>query len=142
QKVVTYNIAPGYQHTFGPKTLLTINPFVREDRVNYYPSADIARDSPATLSQNRHLKNWGVRTDVSYVSGHNNLKIGMQLMQTRLKEDFNLGITDFTFNPVCLDAAGNALLLPAVKSPALCPSSSEANPNFNADLLPLDLRRG
>ena len=142
QKVATFDIAPGYQHTFNPKTLLTVNPFVRQDRVNYYPSADITLDSPATLSQNRHLTNWGVRGDVSYVSGHNNIKIGTQLMQTRLKEDFNIGITDFTFNPVCVDAAGKALLLPAVRNPAQCPSVAVPNPDFNPDLLPLDLTRG
>jgi len=55
QKVVTFNIAPGYQHTFNPKTLLTINPFVRQDHVNYYPSGDFTLDSPATLSQNRSV---------------------------------------------------------------------------------------
>ena len=30
QKVVTFNIAPGYQHTFNPSTLLTINPFIHQ----------------------------------------------------------------------------------------------------------------
>jgi outer membrane cobalamin receptor len=95
QKVVTFNIAPGYQHTFNPKTLLTVNPFVREDRVHYYPSADPSLDSPATLSQERHLMNWGVRADVSYVSGHHNIKAGTQLMQTRLAENFSMGITNF-----------------------------------------------
>jgi hypothetical protein len=34
------------------------------------------------------------------------------------------------------------LLLPSLKNPALCPSSTVANPNFNPDLLPLDLSRG
>jgi hypothetical protein len=117
QKVLTYDVAPGFQHTFSPKMLLTINPFVRQDRVSYYPSADITLDSPATLSQKRQLTNWGVRGDVSYVSGHHNFKIGTQLMQTYLKENFSLGITDPTFNP-------------------------PANPDFNPDLLPLDLTRG
>jgi outer membrane cobalamin receptor len=117
QKVVTYDIAPGYQHTFSPKTLLTISPFVRQDRVNYYPSADITLDSPATISQSRQLTNWGVRSDMSYVSGHHNFKAGIQLMQTRLNESFALGITDPTFNPV-------------------------GSPGFNPDLLPLDLTRG
>ena len=34
------------------------------------------------------------------------------------------------------------MLLPSLKNPALCPSSTVANPNFNPDLLPLDLTRG
>jgi hypothetical protein len=145
QKVVTFNIAPGYQHTFSPKMLLTVNPFVRQDRVHYYPSADPTLDSPATVSQDRQLTNWGVRSDISYVSGRHNLKIGVQLTQTRLKENFNLGITDFTFNPVCLDAAGNPLLLPTVSNPAVCAlrgAGFTANPGFNPDLLALDLTRG
>src|SRR5881296_2325466 len=82
QKVVTFNIAPGYQHTFGPTTLLTLNAFVRQDRVHYYPSPDSADDTPATLSQSRRLTNWGVRGDVSYSIAHHNLKIGGQLTQT------------------------------------------------------------
>jgi hypothetical protein len=142
QKVVTFNIAPGYQHTFNTTTLLTISPFVRQDRVHYYPSADPTLDTPATLSQSRQLTNWGTRADLSYVSGHHNVKAGTQLMQTRLNENFNIGITDFTYNPVCTDAAGNPLLLPAVTNPAQCPPSSIANPNFNPALLPLDLTRG
>ena len=30
QKISTFNFAPGYQHTFGAKTLLTVNPFYRQ----------------------------------------------------------------------------------------------------------------
>src|SRR3989441_12577975 len=37
QKVVTFNLAPGYQHTFSTSALLTLNPFVRQDRVHFYP---------------------------------------------------------------------------------------------------------
>ena len=58
QQARTLSYALGYQHTFTPQTLLTINPFYRQDRVNYYPSADISFDTPATLSQDRHLTNW------------------------------------------------------------------------------------
>src|SRR5204862_7218665 len=105
QKVVTFDLAPGYQHTFNPRMLLTLNPFVRQDRVNYYPSADPSNDSPATISTTRLLTNWGVRGDVSYATSKHNLKIGGQVTQTRLQENFSLGITDFTFNPVCLNRA-------------------------------------
>jgi Carboxypeptidase regulatory-like domain len=107
QKVVTFNIAPGYQHTFNPKTLLTVNPFVREDRVHYYPSADISLDRPAAISQARRLTNWGVRADVSYVSGRHNVKVGTQLMQTRLNENFNLGIADPSVLPPGLTGGGS-----------------------------------
>src|SRR5207237_1251285 len=94
QKTLTFNIAPGYQHTFSPNMLLTINPYVRQDRINYYPSLG---DTPATLSQNRHLTNFGVRGDVSYSTSKHNVKIGGQVMSTRLNENFTLGITDNFF---------------------------------------------
>ncbi len=67
QKASTFNFAPGYQHTFGANTLLTVNPFYRRDRVNYYPSRDPFNDTPATIAQNRTLTNWGVKADMSYV---------------------------------------------------------------------------
>jgi hypothetical protein len=143
QKVVTFSVAPGYQHTFSPTTLLTITPFYRQDRVHYYPSADPIDDSPATLSQNRRLTNWGVRGDVSYSVAHHNIKVGGQVMQTHLREDFRLGITDFTFNPVCLNRVGDPQLLPAVTTTAGCaPRGLVANVDFNPELLPLDLTRG
>ncbi len=143
QKVVTFNLAPGYQHTFSSTTLLTINPFVRQDRVHYYPSADPSDDSPATLSQYRRLTNWGVRGDVSYLAAHHNVKIGGQVMQTRLQENFDLGITDFAFNPVCLNRAGDPQALPTVTNPAQCAARGfMPNPDLQRGLVPLDLTRG
>ena len=50
QKISTFNFAPGYQHTFGAKTVLTVNPFYRIDHVNYYPSGDPYNDTPATIA--------------------------------------------------------------------------------------------
>src|SRR3982751_3280848 len=55
QQARTLSFALGYQHTFNPQMLLTINPFYRQDRVNYYPSRNPFSDTPATLSQDRHL---------------------------------------------------------------------------------------
>jgi len=63
QRVLTWNVAPGYQHTFGTSTLLTINPYSRRDQVNYYGSRDPFADTPATESQNRFLTNYGVSAD-------------------------------------------------------------------------------
>src|SRR5436309_14079072 len=142
QRALTFNIAPGYQHTFSSTTLLTINPFVRQDRVYYYPSPDLSSDSPATASQTRRLTNWGVRGDVSYAGGRNNVKIGGQVMQTRLTENFALGITDFTANAVCVDRSNQAQALPTVRNPALC-AARRFLPNsaFDPALLPLDLTR-
>ncbi len=143
QKVLTFNIAPGYQHTFNPSTLLTVNPFVRRDRVNYYPSGDPFNDSPATLSQQRKLTNWGVRSDVSYASAKHNVKAGGQVSQTRLAENFRLGITDNLFNAVCTNAAGAPQAAPGIGAPAGCLTRALGpNPDFQPGLLALDLTRG
>lgn len=145
QRVLTWNVAPGYQHTFGAKTLLTLNAWGRRDQVNYYGSRDPFDDTPATVSQNRFLTNYGVKSDVSTIQGKHSLKFGVQLQQTRLLEDFALGVTDPTFNPVCLNAQGVALDLPTITDPALCVSvnpSYQPNPALLPGLIPYDLTRG
>jgi outer membrane cobalamin receptor len=145
QKVRTISLAPGYQHTFGSNSLLTVNPFYRQDHVNFYPSADPFDDSPATLSQFRTLSNYGTKADFSYSNVRHNVKIGTQLMRTHLNENFSLGITDPLFNAVCVNAAGDPLELPAVTDPNNCPAAGTgitANPDLQPGLIPLDLTRG
>jgi len=94
QRVLTWNIAPGYQRTFGSSTLLTVNAFSRRDQVNYYGSRDPLDDTPATESQTRFLTNYGVKADLSISHGRHNFKFGTQIQQTRLLENFSLGITN------------------------------------------------
>jgi hypothetical protein len=143
QQARTLGFALGFQHTFTAQTLLTINPFYRQDRVNYYPSADIALDTPATLSQDRHLTNWGTRADFSYANGIHNLKIGTQLMQTRLAENFGVGITDPLYNPPCLNLDGNPVVAASIRNPAACGGAGYLpNPDVSLGLIPLDLSRG
>ncbi len=112
QQVLTYNLGGSYQRSFGASTLLSVGPFARRDNVSYYPSGSVLLDTPATLDQRRSLTNWGLRADLSHVHSAHNLKFGTQIMQTRLNENFGLGITD--------------------------PSLSDAQPG----LLPYDLTRG
>ena len=64
--------------------------------MNYYPSPDITADTPATISQHRTLTNWGTKADLAIFKGRHNFKVGTQLMQTRLHEQFGFGITDPT----------------------------------------------
>ncbi len=145
QRVLTWNIAPGYQHTFNAHTLLTVNPYVRRDQVNYYGSRDPFSDTPITASQNRFLTNYGVKADVSYTRGRHDIKIGTQIQQTRLLENFQFGLTDPTYNPVCLDANGNAVLEPGIVDPLACSNFDPAyipNPNLQPGLVPYDLTRG
>jgi Carboxypeptidase regulatory-like domain len=143
QLAKTFSIGLGYQHTFNPQTLLTIDPFIRQDRIDYYPSRDPFDDTPATVSQDRHLTNWGTRADLSYANGTHNIKVGTQLMQTKLVENFALGLTDPTFNPVCLTLDGQPLALPTVTNPSACAGLGYvANPNLSPGLIPFDLTRG
>jgi hypothetical protein len=142
QRVLTWSVAPGYQHTFNEHTLLTVNPYIRKDQFNYYPSRDPFADTPFTQSQTRHLLNYGVRSDVSLVSGRHNIKIGLDLKQTRLLERFGFGVTDPTFNPVCVDADGNPQGLPNIKDPNQCTNLGfVGNPYLQPGLVPYDLTR-
>jgi hypothetical protein len=148
QKVVSFNIAPGYQHTFSPRALLTANAWVRVDSVHYYPSADVFRDLPATVSQQRRLMSLGGHGDFSYTRGAHNVRVGTQILQTRLAEHFQLGATDPTFNAVCVDANGTPDPNPTPTDPTQCSSASfgttpdQPNPGFLPGLLPFDLTRG
>jgi hypothetical protein len=145
QRVLTYNVAPGYQHTFNAQTLLTINPYIRRDQVNYYGSRDPFKDNPVTESQNRFLTNIGVKADISMVHGRHNLKFGTEINQTRLEENFTMGVTNPDYNPVCLNSVGSALLLSGVADPALCSTINptyQPNPNLLPGLVPYDLSRG
>ncbi|MDQ2711901.1 MAG: TonB-dependent receptor [Acidobacteriota bacterium] len=143
QQAKTLSFSLGYQHTFNPKTLLSISPWVRQDRVNYYPSSDPFNDQPATISQGRHLTNWGTRGDLSYANGMHDIKVGTDIHQTRLIEDFGLALTDPSFNPVCLTSAGDAVTNPSLVNPNMCAGAGfTANPSLQPGLVPFDLTRG
>lgn len=136
QRVESINIAPGYVHVFNSSTVLSINPYFRQDRVNYFPSANPFSDQTTTIAQNRTLTNAGIRGDVSYVKGVNNIKIGGQYQQTFLKESFQFGLTDPDFNPLCFDDEGNPV------AGTTCGEGTAPNPDFLPGLLQFDLTRG
>ncbi len=142
QKVLSFNIAPGYQRTIDSHSLFTVNAYVRRDQVDYYPSRDPHDDSPATLAQGRSLMNFGAHSDLSRVDGRHNWKIGINAMQTRLDEQFGLGISDATYNAPCLDARAQTPA-PGYAAPAQCSAPGlQPNPGFLDGLLPYDLTRG
>jgi outer membrane receptor for Fe3+-dicitrate len=93
----------------------------------------------------RFLTNYGVNADLSYSHGRHEVKVGTEIQRTPLSESFRFGITDPNYNPVCLDASGNALALPGVTNPAACQSVNPAytaNPNLQPGIVPYDLTRG
>lgn len=117
QQIRSLNVSPGWTHTFNNNTLDTTTAWFRQDQVGYYPSDDIFADSPATIAESRRLTNAGIKSDLSYVKGIQNLKAGVQFQHTLLGESFDFGITDPTFND---------------------PGTFDYNPG----LLPYDLTRG
>ncbi|HWZ30714.1 MAG TPA: TonB-dependent receptor [Bryobacteraceae bacterium] len=152
QRVLSWNISPAYQHTFNAHTLLTINPYIRKDQFNYYPSRDSFADLPATQTQNRQLFNWGVSADVSTTAGRHNIKYGLDFKQTRLLENFGFGVTNPGFNSPCVDSSGSSVPDPVLTKTSQCaaagfePNTAD-NPDvagvpFSPGLLPFDLTRG
>ena len=143
QRVVTWSIAPGYQHTFNGHTLWTINPYVRKDEFFFYGSRNPFDDTPATQSQSRQLLNWGVKSDVSFTLGKHSVKAGVDLKQTRLLENFSFGVTDPGFNAVCVDMNGDPAGPDTLTNPSGCAKLGlTPNPDLLAGLVPYDLSRG
>jgi TonB dependent receptor len=149
--------------------VFTWGAFVRRDDYNYYPSGNSFADlgppglQRQSVGQNRTLTNAGIRSDISYVQGVNNIKAGVVYQSTFLKEDDRLGIIDPAYNAPCVtlatfsDGAQRYVAAPRLAS-SDCPGNAglyQANqlgnsnapgsglyPYFNAILAPYDLTRG
>jgi len=115
-QIKTFNIAPTWTRLLNANTIFTLGGFVRRDQYNYYPSADPFNDfSPdlqgQTVSQNRTLTNAGVRSNVAYVKGIHNIKVGLTYAQTLLDENDGIGIVDpglvSGLAPSCLNPVTN-----------------------------------
>ncbi len=161
--IKTFNVAPTWTRVISPTTVFSLGGWVRRDAFNYYPSKDPFADlgpsnlQQETISQYRTLANTGLRSDVSYVKGINNVKLGATYQQTFLTEHFNLGIVDPTVNAPCLDSNPNGPVPvfvgnPGLNDPSQCqgatttnqalyPTPFTANPNFNPLLGCYDLTR-
>ena len=146
-KIVTFNFAPNYTRTISDTLVYTLGAFVRRDGYNYYPSNDpLADRGPAnlqneTISQARSLLNAGIHTDLSYVKGINNVKIGANYYNTFLDENDTLGIVANLYNAPCLNAIGTAAS--GYANPSQCAAAGlTANPAYNPVLAPYDLTRG
>ena len=165
-KIGTFNIAPSWTRLVSSTSVFTLGAFVRRDDYNYYPSSDPFADlGPPSLQrqsvgQNRTLTNAGLRSDISYVKGINNVKAGVAYEQTFLNEDDALGIVDPTYNAPCVTFSNDLqqwVAAPAagITNPSQCTGVYQPNtalnpnapnsalyPNFNSTLLPYDLTRG
>jgi len=169
-KIGTFNIAPSWTRLISTNSVFTLGAFVRRDDYNYYPSSSPFADlGPPSLQrqsvgQNRTLTNAGLRSDLSYVKGINQIKAGVTYEQTFLNEDDTLGIVDPTYNAPCIMAVATSAVnpFPYVAAPGLTPADCPggagtlqaniaSNPNapgsalypyFNPILAPYDLTRG
>lgn len=138
----TVNFAPSWTRTISPAKLLNLSVYVRQDRVNYYPSSDALKDQPATFSQQRRLTATGAHVDFSYAKGRHTAKVGAAYGYWGLSEGFALGLTDPTYNAVCLNPDGTPDGNPAPTDPTLCAAGGMTpNPGFVPGLLPFDLTR-
>ena len=146
-KIGTFNIAPSWTRVVNTNAVFTLGAFVRRDDYNYYPSSDPFADlGPPSLQrqsvgQNRTLTNTGIRSDLSYVKGVNNVKVGVTYEQTFLREDDTLGIVDPTFNAPCIALAtfpgGQqqyvAAPAPGINDPSQC-TGALLQPNIASNL--------
>src|SRR5258705_8962369 len=109
-QIKTFNVAPSWTRILSNNAVFTLGAFVRRDQYNYYPSRNLFDDlSPIqqeTVAQDRTLTNAGLRSDLAYVKGIHNLKIGATYQQTFLNENDKLGIVDNGLLPSLTDASG------------------------------------
>jgi hypothetical protein len=106
-KIETVDFAPSYSRTIGQTMVFNFGPYLRRDSFNYYPSSnlvnggalnDLGPIEQESVAQQRSLTNTGVHSDISYVKGVNNIKIGGMYQQTFLRENFQIGIVDPNLN--------------------------------------------
>ena len=110
-KIGTIDIAPTFTHTISfDYKCLQPGRVLSQGRVQLLPEQRESsghfqtwgRFSQETVNQFRTLANAGVRSDVSYVKGIHNVKVGAVYEQTFLRENDTLGLVDATLN--CTDA--------------------------------------
>jgi hypothetical protein len=135
-QIKTFNIAPSWTRLISSNAVFTLGGFVRRDLFNYYPSVNPFADlgpinlQRETVGQDRTLTNAGLRSDLSYVKGIHNLKVGVVYQQTFLDEHDQLGIVDPTLLPSLADANGN---------PCYNSATHQAIDSPCTDLFPYDL---
>ena len=128
-RIGTFDIAPSYTLVLSPASVWNLGAYLRKDNYHYYPSSDPLADlgpvQQQSIGQDRSLANAGLHSDISYVKGVNNLKLGAQYQQTFLSESDALGIV----SPTYLDSLG--CMTAGVPTAAPCTT-----------LYPYDLTRG
>ena len=150
-KIETFNISPTFTRVVSANSVFNFAPYVRHDAYNYYPSSNLLADlgpvGTESIAQQRLLTNAGAHTDISYIKGRNNFKLGAVYSQTFLREHDQLGLVDSTFNSPCTNV--NGVTQSGFTDPSQCAAAgfvandgSLGSTAFNPALLPFDLTRG
>ncbi len=131
-QIKTVDVAPTWTRLINNNTVFTFGGWTRRDGYNYYPSGDPFADLQPdlqlqTIGQDRTLTNVGLRADVAYVRGINNIKAGVVFQHTFLTEDDSFGVVDPTANAPCLNADGSAYTNPDLTNPADCTGTLTPN---------------
>ena len=133
-QIRTFNVSPSWTRLLNANTVFTLGAYLRHDQYNYYPSdnpfADFGPLQQETFSQIRKLTNAGVRSDLSYVKGIHNLKIGINYQHFFLSEHDNFGVVDPSLNAPCVDSTGAPV--PGFTDPSQCAGAGFA-PNNGAN---------
>jgi hypothetical protein len=155
-KIQTFDIAPSYMRVIGTHSVFNLGTYIRKDAYNYFPSNNPLADlgppnlQTSSIAQYRTLTNAGVHSDISYVKGMNNIKLGASYSQTFLRENDSLGIVDPTYNSPCVDNLIDNTPEPGFANPDQCAGAGYASNNpavnpagtYQSVLAPYDLTRG
>jgi hypothetical protein len=142
-QIGTFNVAPTFTRLINASTVLDLGAFVRRDQFNYYPSGNPFADlgpsdlQQETAGQTRWLTNAGLRSDLSYVKGIHNVKVGATYEQTFLTEHDSFGVVDPTLNAVCLNQNQTPDTNPGLTDPTQCGSFSNPGGAVNPSFVPL-----
>lgn len=143
QNMTSFNAGLAFSRVLSPSLFLDANTWLRQDRVNYFPSSILFSDQPATLSQSRRLTSTGLRSDLTYARGRQSVKGGIQVQAWPLSEFFTTGLTDPGFNSPCVDANGVPIPNSFLTVSSQCAGAGYAeNSSYQPPLLPYDLTRG
>ncbi len=97
-QIRTFDVSPTWTRLLNTQAVFSLGLWVRHDQYNYYPSndpfADLGPIQGLTVSQLRFLTNAGGHTDLTYIKGAHNLKVGATYAQTFLNENDGFGIVD------------------------------------------------
>lgn len=100
-KIGTFDIAPSYTRILSQHAVWNLNTYIRKDVYHYYaspnPLEDLGPVQQQSVGQDRSLTNVGLHSDLSYVRGFNDIKLGTEYYQTFLQESDALGIVSPTY---------------------------------------------